>query len=132
MNRFLTILCIVCLSHQISAQIQGNAASIPESTNSFEGLSKITISTYFEKDSTGYKITCLNVEGKDAILVKVNKYKGLTADFHRSMSKSMLKQSLESLETEINIKTVFTGKYYLDIIDPNGIKIKTFIIEKTF
>lgn len=133
MKRFLTYVLIMCISPQLFAQLQGNVASIPDSANVFNNaVSIITVLPYFEKDSTGYKITCTPVEGKDAVVIKVNKYKGLVIDFHRSMSKSMFKQPIESLETELNLRTVFTGKFYLDIIDPNGIKIKTFIVEKKF
>lgn len=132
-KRFSTYLLTMLISSYVFGQLQGNVATIPDSSNIFNNATAvITISPYFEKDSTGYKISCTKVEGKDAILIKTNKYKGLVIDFHRSMSKSMFKQPLESLETELSLRTIFSGKFYLDIIDPNGIKIKTFIIEKTF
>ena len=132
MKKILIICFISICSLPIIAQIQGNSAAIPETTTTSEAFSVIKIKTTFTKDSTGYSIQCVNVAGKDAILIKSNKYKGLTLDFHRSMSKSMFKQALESTETEISIKTIFAGTFYLDVLNENGIKIKTFIIEKSF
>lgn len=130
MRIYFTVLLIMCLQLTTFSQIQGNAAKLPETSNKFDSVSTITISVYSQMDSTGYKIACTRVEGKDAILIKVNTFKGLTVDFHRSMAKSMFKQPLDSYETEISIRTVFEGKYYLDIINSSGVKIKTFLIEK--
>ena len=132
MRTLLIILFICCLQTTIYSQIQGNAASIPEQTLETDPLSEITVSVYWVQDSLPFTISCYRVQGKDAILLKTTKYRGYSIDFHRSMAKSMFKQTLESPETEISIKTAFEGKYYLDILDPQGIKIKTFTIEKKF
>ncbi|HON52053.1 MAG TPA: hypothetical protein P5243_09800 [Bacteroidales bacterium] len=132
MKYLLIILFICCLQHNSNAQIQGNSASIPEQTNSTDPLSTITVSVYWVQDSLPYTISCYRVQGKDAIMLKTSKFRGYTIDFHRNMAKSMFKQTLESPETEISIKTIFEGKYYLDVIDPQGIKVKTFLIEKKF
>lgn len=123
---------ICCLQTTITAQIQGNAASIPDQTNTSDPLSTITVDVYWVQDSLPCTISCYRVQGKDAILLKSTKYRGYSIDFHRSMAKSMFKQTLESPETEISIKTIFEGTYYLDVIDPQGVKLKTFLIEKKF
>lgn len=132
MKQMLIVMFICCLQTGIYAQIQGNAASIPDKTNAEDPLSTITVSVYWVQDSLPYTVSCYRVQGKDAIMLKTSKYRGYTVDFHRSMAKSMFKQELVSPETEISIKTIFEGKYYLDVIDPQGIKIKTFLIEKKF
>lgn len=126
------ILILLCFCISTQAQIQGNAAAIPQSTNTTGAFSVIKVTVSYEKDSTGYVVNCSVVEGTDGIKLIVNKYQGLTCNFHRSMSKPMFTKNLDTVETYIDIKTIFSGIYYLDIIDTQGVKIKTFTIEKNF
>ena len=101
-------------------------------TNKSTALSKIEVFDEYEKDSLKIKIECSPFEGKDAIEIRADKYRGLYIEFHRPMGSTMLKQNLEANHTGIDIKTIFSGTYYLDVYNAAGEKIKTFRVEKRF
>jgi len=114
------------------SQSSEDSVSAPKIVSTSTALSKITITEEYELDSTGIKMDCVVIEGKDAFEIQCMKYRGLTAEFHRPMGKTMLKRVLDATNTAIDIKTVFSGIFYLDIYNSEGIKIKTYKIDKQF
>src|SRR5690606_3902909 len=78
-------------------------------------LSKISIFIDFEHDSLPIDIHCRVIEHEDAIEIIAYKYRGLHIEFRRSNAyKSMMKMELDATHTAIDIKTIFSGTYYID------------------
>jgi hypothetical protein len=131
MKRIGIMLFAVIVSSLTYGQEMGySLESIDSSQNSTEPISIITVSPEYEHDSIKVAVKC--VVKKDAIEVITYKYEGLSLTFKRKGSYSpMLKMNIDASHNLIDIKTIFAGVYFLDIYK-DGVKCKTFRVEKDF
>lgn len=129
---YLLFLSFMCLPLVALSQITGNTAAIPERTLTDGPLSEIIATDMMPDDSAAVAITCSIIAEKEAILLEVEKFTGLSVNFRKRLGMIMFSQKLDSYSTEIDIKTIFAGIYYLDIFNEQGVKIKSYKIEKIF
>lgn len=132
MKYLLPILCII-LNLYGYAQESSDSSAIKHAESLNKSLSKISVFIDFEQDSLQVEISCHVIENEDAIEIIAYKYQGLRIEFRRPNAyKNMMVMKLDATHTTIDIKTIFSGTYYLDVYDSAGIKCKMFRIEKEF
>ena len=133
MKLLIPILCIILSFCSKAQETTDSIKTIDSTQHEKKSLSKISVFVDFAQDSSELDIRCRVIENEDAIEVIAYKYKGLRIEFRRPNAyKSMMKMDLDATHTAIDIKTIFSGTYYLDVYDSEGIKQKMFRIEKEF
>lgn len=125
------LLVLFCSCYGFSQELVDTTKTFEE--RSTRALSKITVYADFVHDSLPSAVECRVFDNVDALEVIVYQYRGLSIEFRRAgASRPMMKMNLEATHTVIDIKTIFSGIYYLDVYDSEGIKRKTFRVEKEF
>ncbi|HPY82064.1 MAG: hypothetical protein M0R02_08875 [Bacteroidales bacterium] len=132
MKAFILILCVT-ISFVLQAQEATDFADTAIVTHEKKSVSKIVIFIAFEHDSLPIDVNCRVIEHEDAIEIIAYKYKGVRIVFRRSNAfKNMMEIDLDATHTTIDIKTIFSGTYYIDVYDSEGVKRKMFRVEKDF
>ncbi|MFO7868943.1 MAG: hypothetical protein R6U95_06570 [Bacteroidales bacterium] len=128
MKKIVVASIFACIS--ISIYAQDKTYSLEGLTSDTTTISEIAISTEFQHDSISVDAQC--VVKSDAIEVIVYEYKDVSIEFYKKGAYGpMTKQQLEATHTLFDIKTIFSGIYFLDV-KKNGVTCKTFRIEKEF
>ncbi len=132
MKAFILILCLT-VGFVLQAQEIVDSANTTIVTDEKKPVSKIVVFIEFEHDSLPIDVSCKVIEDEDAIEIIALRYNGIRIDFRRSNAfRNMMEFDLDATHTTIDIKTIFSGTYYIDVYDSEGIKRKMFRVEKEF